>query len=435
MTGPFAGITVVEFGQFVVVPFCAQLMADAGARVIKVEPPTGDSYRSGTPQLAPGETRQFMIKNRGKESISIDLSHPDAAPVVRALIEAADVVLVNLSPAAVARRGLDYDSVAAINPRAVYGAVTAYGQIGPEAPLPGMDVVVQARSGLMTSLAAEEDGLPFHSEVQAADYSTSILLFGGVSAALYARERTGKGQRVDASLLGGALTLQNNSLAHVPAADDWRREFVEECLPEMRRSGASRTEIEDARRDMRPDHPAHIAHYRVFRTADGGIAVGAGSPPARRRLAEVAGVDEALMTTDMAAFARRLAETLATRPSAEWVELLRARDVPVAVVRHVEEMFFDPHVAAEGLMADYDHETVGRYRALGAPLRMSGTPFASAGASPPFARHTAPILTELGFSGPQIDALRDARAVVIGDPAPADAAPAAPAESPRRATS
>ena len=112
MAGPFAGITVVEFGQFVVVPFCSQLLADAGARVIKVEPLRGDSYRTGPGQLAPGFTRQFLIKNRGKESISLDLGHRDSRPVVDDLIQLADVVLVNLSPSAVKRRGLDYERVA-----------------------------------------------------------------------------------------------------------------------------------------------------------------------------------------------------------------------------------------------------------------------------------------------------------------------------------
>lgn len=414
MSGPFDGVTVVEFGQFVVVPFCAQLMADAGARVIKVEPPTGDSYRSGPALLAPGETRQFMIKNRGKESIAVDLAHPAARDVVRRLIESADVVLVNLSPAAVLRRGLDYDTVAGINPRAIYGAVTAFGQVGPEAPLPGMDVVVQARSGLMSSLAAERDGLPRHSEVQAADYSTALLLFGGVAAALYVRERTGTGQRVDTSLLAGALALQNNSLAHVYGEDDWRHEFVNKRLPELRRQGASHAEVEEVRRGMRPDAPTHTAHYRVFRTKDGSVSLGAGSPHARRRLAEATGIDRQLAVTDPEEFGAQLAAALATRTSAQWVELLRAKDVPVAMVGHLEEMFFDPHVEAEGLVADYEHEIVGRYRGIGVSLRMSATPLRPAAASPSFARHTTALLSELGLGESEIAALIDAGAVVAG---------------------
>jgi len=422
VSGPFDGITVVEFGQFVVVPFCAQLLADGGARVIKVEPPTGDSYRSGPAQLAPGETRQFMIKNRGKESVSLDLGHPDAAPVVRRLVSLADVVLVNLSPAAVLRRGLDYQSLATMNPSVVYGAVSAYGSVGPESGLPGMDVVVQARSGLMSSLAAEQDGVPHHSEVQVADYSSALLLFAGIASALYVRERTGLGQRVDVSLLGGALAVQNNSLAHVYGADDWRPEFVE-ALSGLRRANATHAQVEQVRRSLRPDPPTHTAHYRAFRTADGDVALGAGSPAARRRLAVLTGLDETLALSDPDRFGTLLAQLLRTQPSAHWVSLLQGGDVPVAAVRHVDEVMFDPHVEAEELLADYDHPVVGRYRALAAPLRMSATPLDRRQASPSFAADTAAVLRELGFDEDELSALQEAGAVVCVPPgiaAPSD---------------
>jgi len=409
--GPLTGITVVEFGQFVVVPFCAQLMADAGARVIKVEPLRGDSYRAVDDGLGPGESRQFMIKNRGKESVSLDLSHPDAAGVVEALVRTADVVLVNLSPASVKRRGLDYESVGSINPRVVYGAASAYGHLGPEAPLPGMDVVVQARSGLVTSLGAEQDGVPAHSEVQLADYSTALLLFGGITAALYARTRTGEGQEVTVSLLAGALTLQNNSLGHVLDQDAWRHDFVTQELPELRQRGADRAEIESVRRARRPDVPTHTAHYRVFATADGCVAVGAGSPAARRRLCELFNLDPDLPTTDPTRFGDLLRTALVTRGTEEWVTTLRAADVPVAPVRHIEELFFDEHVLAEGLLTDYEHPAVGTYRGLGVPIRMSGTPMASAGASPGFAAHTRTVLSELGFTAAEVDALAAHRAI------------------------
>ncbi|GAB3679804.1 CaiB/BaiF CoA transferase family protein [Salinisphaera aquimarina] len=416
MQGPYADITVVEFGQFVVAPFCAQMLADAGARVIKVEPPTGDSYRSWADQLAPGETRPFLIKNRGKESIAINLGHPEAAPVVRALIEIADVVLVNLSPAAIKRRGLDYDAVAAINPKVIYGAVTAYGQVGPEAPLPGMDVVVQARSGLMSSLAAEQEGLAFHSEVQVADYTAAMLLFGGIGAALYARERSGVGQCVQTSLLGGALAIQNNALAHVYGHDEWRHEFVDAQLPALRKQRATHDEVEQVRRDLRPDPPTHTAHYGVFATADGSIALGAGSAPARRRLAAATGIAAAIADADPMEFGAQLKTLLVERSSADWVALMRENEVPVAEVRHVDELFFDPHVEAEGILTDYEHETAGRYRALATPIRMSATPFNLArAASPCFAAHTRPILSELGFDAAALEQLCEAGAVVAAD--------------------
>lgn len=415
MTGPFAGITVVEFGQFVVVPFCSQLLADAGARVIKVEPLRGDSYRVGPGQLAPGFTRQFLIKNRGKESISLDLGHPDSGSVIDDLIKFADVVLVNLSPAAVKRRGLDYERVASINPLAIYGAVTAFGQVGPEAPLPGMDVVVQARSGLMSSLAAENDGVPHHSEVQVADYSAALLLFGGISAALYSREKTGTGQSVDVSLLGGALTVQNNSLSHISGADEWREEFVRDTLPAMKRAGATRAEIEHERLSHRADPPNHVAHYRAFATKDGHLAVGAGSPNTRARLAQIVGVDEELALSQPAEFGAKVTTALLERTNEEWTEVLRDADIPVAPVRHIEEMLFDDHAIAEGLIAEYDHPVVGKFRGIGVPIRMSETPLGGSPPAPSFAAHTASVLADLGYTDTQINALAESGAVLVGE--------------------
>ena len=242
-----------------------------------------------------------------------------------------------------------------------------------------------------------------------------MLLFGGISAALYARERSGEGQRVDTSLMAGALALQNNSLAHVYGADDWRREFVETRLPELRRERASHSQIDAVRQGMRPDPPKHTAHYGVFRTADGSIALGAGSAPARKRLAEATGIDPALAESDPTAFGARLQALMPTRDSADWVAMLREHQVPVAEVRHVDELFFDPHVAAEGLLVDYEHETAGRYRAIGAPIRMSATPFDASRASPGFARHTATILSELGFEPAAIETLCRDGAVVAAD--------------------
>jgi CoA:oxalate CoA-transferase len=381
VTGALDGITVVEIGQFVSVPFAAQLIADAGARVIKVEPPGGDAYRR-TGNLAPGESRQFAIKNRGKESVVVDLS-PE---VIGGLAAMADVLLVNMSPAAAARRGLSWERLSAVNPRLVFGLVTGYGTVGPDAGLPGMDVVLQAHSGLLAALGAEHaPGVAKHSEVQVADYAAAMLLLAGVSMALVARERTGVGQQVDVSLLGAALAIQNNQLSHVDAVDGWRADFVASELPALRRSGASLAEITAAKSAHQTDRLTHTAHYRVFGTADGAVAIGAGSPPAQERLAAVVG------SLDGA----RLAEVLATRTTAEWVADLRAAAVPCGAVRALDEVLHDPHVEAEGLVADVDHPVLGRIRGLGNPIRFGVTPSDPTRPSPALGAHTDAVLTEL----------------------------------------
>lgn len=411
MTGSLEGVTVVEFGQFVSVPFCGQLMADAGARVIKVEPPGGDSYRRSL-ELAPRESRQFAIKNRGKESVALDLAHPDAGPVVQRLVGLADVVLVNMSPAAVARRGLDFATLSVRHPRLVHGMVTGYGTVGPDAGLPGMDVVMQAHSGLVAALGAEADGVPRHSEVQVADYASSLLLLAGVSMALLARDRTGRGQQVDVSLLGAALTMQNNQLSHVEAVDGWRAGFVAEELPRLRRAGAGHDEIAAARAGHQSDRLTLTGHYRVFGTADGAIAVGAGSPPTQERLAAIAGMAVQRLRTGTDAVRRELAALFATRDSAEWVTRLRAAQIPCAEVRALDEVLTDPHVEAEGLVADVEHPAIGRYRGLGAPIRFGDTPSDPTRPSPPFAAHTAAVLDELGYTPAQAGRLLRSGAAV-----------------------
>lgn len=411
--GPFAGLTVIEIGQFVVVPVAAMQLAHGGARVIKVEPPEGDVYRRASP-VVENESRHFLAKNRGKESIALRIGAPGVDDVLRKLFARADVVLSNMSPAALQRHGLDYDSVRQANPGVIYGTVSAFGHVGPEAPLPGMDVVAQARSGLLFSLGAEADGLPLHSEVQAADYATSLLLLAGLATALYARERTGQGQKVEVSLLAGGLALQGNALHHLVEHDAWREEFVNDVLPEMHKAGSTPSEISERRESLRPDKGIHRSAYRVIRTADSYVAIGAGSPQARERFFEIAGVDHSDDPEAAAELTARLDAALAGQPTAHWVTRLRAAGVPVAEVRHVEELLFDEHVMAEGLIVDVDHGAVGRYRTFGAPIRLSATPFEASAPSPAFARHTRAVLRELGFSDAEITELAAAGAVVEG---------------------
>jgi crotonobetainyl-CoA:carnitine CoA-transferase CaiB-like acyl-CoA transferase len=416
-SGPFGDLTVLELGQFVVVPFCATQLAHGGARVIKVEPVHGDAYRLGN-LVAPKESRQYLTKNRGKESIALRIGDPATQPIVDGLLAMADVVLTNMSPAALARHGLDYESVAAKNPRLVYGIASAFGHRGPEAPLPGMDVVAQARSGLMQALGAELDGLPVHSEVQVADYSASLLLLAGVTTALYARERSGRGQKVEVSLLAGALAVQNNSLHHVYGVDEaWRDPFLRDDLPRLRAEGAPASAIEAVREAARPDKGIHRSTYRVMRTADGCIAV-AGAGQARLRFLDALGLREPAATLAPDELTARIDEVVGSEPSAVWLARLRPVDVPVAEVRNVEELIFDEHVAAEGLMVDVEHPVVGRYRTLGALIGLSDTPLQPDRPSPSFAAHSRAILDELGYTADAVDELVRQGVVAVADEAP-----------------
>ena len=214
---PFAGIEVVEFGQFIAVPFCAQLLSEGGARVIKIESVDGDPVRQLAP-LAPGETRHFLSRNRGKHSLPLDLRHPSAARVLERLLARADVVLTNFRPGLAAELGLDGPSLAPRYPRLVVGNVSAFGRRGPAARLAGMDLVVQARSGLLAAGGSVTDGVPTGGENPVVDYMCAMTLAFGIASALLRRERTGRGGEVDASLLMSALVVQNNNMVRIDSA-------------------------------------------------------------------------------------------------------------------------------------------------------------------------------------------------------------------------
>ncbi len=399
-SGPYAGLTVLEVGQFIVVPFCAQFLADGGARVIKVEPPSGDAYRSSHP-IAEMEGRQFIMKNRGKESVVLKLGDPDANAALRRLVEAADVVLVNMRADTVAKHGLTYEDVRAVNPGVIYGSVTAFGRNGPEAGLAGMDVVVQARSGLLYALGAEKHDVPYHSEVQVADYSSALLLLSGISAALYHRERTGEGQEVDISLLGGAITMQTNAFGNFHDHDDWRREFLDDVLPRAREEKWSSQELNDVRTEMRPDVRLTVC-YRVFHTSDGAVALGAGSPTAQRRLWKLLDIDPDAEGENLAT---RLEQEMLAESTQYWLKTLREALIPVAEVKHIDEIFDDEQARAEDLVRTYHHPVAGDYDALGVPIKLSATPFDPGVPAPGFGQHTREALRDVGYSDDELDAL------------------------------
>lgn len=399
--GPLAGVVVLEFGQFVAVPFCSQLLAMCGARILKVEPLLGDPYRRIAPGIRNDDAYQFVLKNRGKESIAIDLSAESAPEVVRRLVEMSDMILVNMSPDAVERHGLDYNTLRDYNPAAIYGGVSAFGGGGPESELPGMDAVVQARSGLLTSLGAVHAGLPFHSEVQVADYSAALLLFGALLAAYTHRLRTGVGQEVEVSLLAGALAIQNNVLGSFPPETDWRSEF-RDVLATSRDEGWHPSKVEVTREALRPA-AKDSRYYGVFRTNDIPIAVGAGSPATLARLRSSVSKYAGVAVPDD--FSVTLRKVLLRESADYWIDRFRTNGIPVSKVKHVDEMHDDEHVRAVGLVALCEHPRLGSFTALGPPMLLKGSPLRQLADSPLLGQNTTPILGDAGFTASEISDL------------------------------
>jgi crotonobetainyl-CoA:carnitine CoA-transferase CaiB-like acyl-CoA transferase len=410
---PFAGITVVEFGQFIAVPFCAQLLADGGARVVKVESLEGDPVRHIAP-LAPGETRHYLCRNRGKHVLPLELKHPSAASVIEALLSRADVLLTNFRPGLAEAIGLDWASVAPRHPRLIVGSVTAFGRRGPDAMLAGMDLVVQARSGLMVGHGRLRDGLPAAGDPPTADYMCAMMLAFGIASALLRRERTGRGGEIDVSLLKAALTVQNNAMIRVQAVDGPRHAEALETLAALRARGAPYAEQAAVNPTVRT--PAMIAvYYRTFATRDAALAVACGSPGLRRAFGRAVGFTDdrlGMRFPDAEDEARHYAELgaeverrIAARTTAEWTELLATHGIPAAGVRLPVEMIDDVQALAVGAFVDLDHPLVGGLRMLATPVGMDGDGFRPGPATQPYGSETRALLGEIGFEPASIDAL------------------------------
>jgi crotonobetainyl-CoA:carnitine CoA-transferase CaiB-like acyl-CoA transferase len=419
---PFAGVEVLEFGQFIAVPFCAQLLADGGAHVIKVEALEGDPVRQLAP-LAPGETRHFISRNRGKHSLPLDLRHARAREVVDRLLARADVVLTNFRPGLAEELGLDAATLGPRFPRLIVGNVSAFGRHGPDAALAGMDLVVQARSGLMASLGKIRDGVPATGEAPVADYICALSMAFGVAAALLRRERTGRGGALDVALFMAALLAQNNSLVRVTAVDGPVQTEALARLRELRAAGASFEEQAAVIPSARTAGMLNV-YFRTYRTKDEAIGIACVSPGLQRTLMDTLGlIDEAhgggirdreALERHYAALGARVEALLASRTSAEWKQIFDKRGLPAAAVRFAVEMFEDEQTRANGFLYDLPHPALGPVRVLAPPVKLDGEGFRPGAATPPFGSETRAILAAAGFSEAEIDALVAAKVTRTG---------------------
>ena len=405
---PFDGIRVVEFGQFVAVPFAAQLLAEGGAEVVKIEALEGDPTRR-LAQLAPMESRIYLSRNRGKRSLPLHLRHDAAPEIIDALLSRADVALMNFRPGLAAQIGLDADTLRVKYPRLIIATVTPFGRYGPDAGLAGMDIVVQARSGLMVANGREGDGRPLSGDPVSADYMAAMSLAFGIASALYRRTFTGQGGEVHASLMQAAMTLNNNQMLRVestdgPIHDESRRE-----LAEMRSRGAPYAEQRMAQPSARARIMADI-YFRTYTTADGWLAVACGSTRLRAAFSLAIGLEDEYTGDDPnhhPEHYERLREAaeqiMLSRPTSEWEALLADAGVPASRVLMPFEILDDPQTAANDMLYDLDHPQIGKVRILAPPVALDEQGFQQPKATKPFASETRDILGELGFNQSQID--------------------------------
>ena len=419
MPPPLDGVTVLEFSEIIAGPYGGMLLADMGADVIKIEPPWGEPWRFQD-SFIPNESRGFISLNRGKRSLPLDLTRPEAKRIVDQLIPDTDVVVINARPDVPYNLGIDWETLSAKNPRLIYCDNTAYGRKGPDSYRPGYDLIVQAMSGLMASEGKIVDGMPRHIvSTPVADYATGIAIAWGVCAALYHRERTGKGQKVETSLMTTALNLQNYRFIHVAAVDDERRvEFADELTRDRADGTAYEKMYERYLERFSARRHGFQVYYRTYQAKDGVLAVGCLSDRLRKRVSDLVGLDDIRFqpgydpdSEETAVFNEAMvtkAEKLFREKTVEeWLTLFDEAGVPAGPVRFVEELTDDEHVVANGDVVELEHPLAGSLKMVGPLLKMTETPLETRSSSPFLGEHSAEILGRLGYSADDIQRLID----------------------------
>lgn len=384
-SGPLDGVIVVEFGNLIAAPYAGMLLADLGARVIKVEPKTGDLGRQFGPYQK-GESAFFMAVNRGKESVAFDTKDWVSKRVLDNLVRKADVVLHNLRHGAMERLGLGEERCRELNPHLIYAVVSAFGSDGPYARRPGIDVIFQGESGMISISGDPKDG-PRKTATTIGDYVAGTNMALAVCAALVEHPR--KGRRVDVSLRDGLMAVQSG----------WNAiNFTTHHQPERTGTGSP-----------------FLTPNQVFEAADGPFTLAIVSDRhfallcdaiERADLAEEYPTNEQRMRA-VDSLVRKLARVFKTESVDYWIELLEQAGLPVGRVLTITEAFDDPQARHHGMLVEYEHPVAGHVRATGSPVRLDGAQ-ARAGSFPPvLGQHTRSILKEMGVDSATIDTMID----------------------------
>ena len=385
---PLDGITVLDLTRVLSGPYCTMLLADMGARVIKVEQPgKGDDTRAWGPPFLEGESAYFLSINRNKESVTLDFKHPEGRAVLERLVARSDVLVENFRPGTLTKLGLDYQTLAARYPRLVFCSISGFGHSGPRWHEPGYDAIMQAEGGLM-SITGAADGPPYRLGVAIVDIVSGMFAAYGVAVALLARARTGRGQEVDLAMLDATVALLTYQAGNY---------FASGQVP--------------ARLGNR--HPS-IVPYETFAASDGEFVLAVGNDDQWRRFCQVAALpDDARFATNRQRVTSYeqlrpfVADPLRTKPRQYWIDRLTAAGVPCGSVRNFQELFADPQIAAREMIARVEHATIGQLQALGVPVKLSDTPGSVRTPPPTLGQHTDSVLErDLGLSGDAIAALR-----------------------------
>ncbi|MDH3631304.1 MAG: CoA transferase [Gammaproteobacteria bacterium] len=398
MPGPLKDFRVLDLSRILAGPWASQMLADLGAEVIKVERPgSGDDTRGWAPPYMPdrdgevtSEAAYFHGTNRGKQSVCIDMSHPDGQALIRDLARECDVLIENFKVGGLKKYKLDYAGLKSINPGLVYCSITGFGQTGPYADRAGYDFMIQAMGGMM-SVTGEADGLPMKIGVALADVLTGLYAANAIQAALIHQQKTGEGQYIDMALLDVQVaTLANQAMNYLATGDSPGR--------------------------LGNAHP-NIVPYQAFQTADGYIILAIGNDAQFEKFCDLANSSELAADERFRSNSNRVKnrETLVPqveiimlqKSSMEWLDALNERGIPCGPINNVEQVFDDPQVRHRGMQLELDHPVAGKVASVANPIKLSVTPVEYQQAPPMLGEHTNSVLTSLlGLSDQDLDLLR-----------------------------
>jgi len=397
--GPLAGMRVIDLTHVMAGPTCTLMLADMGAEVIKIEKvPQGDDTRHTPPSIG-DETASFLMMNRNKRGMALDLKKPSGAKVLRRLLESADVLVENFGPGVMERLGFGYGDLHAKHPALIYCSLSGFGRTGPYKDRRGFDLVAQAMSGIMSFTGEGPGRPPVKCGAPLSDITAGILAAMGILAAYTHRLKTGEGQWVETSLYEAALvqTYWQSAIALATGV---------------------------APQAMGSAHPLN-APYQAFEAADGWIVVGGANQKNWQRITEAIGapelVDDPRFLNSAARMAHlkelegELAARFCTKPSAYWLQLLEQQGVPCGPVRDMLQALADPQTIAREMVVEVPHTKLGRVKTLGIPVKFSATPAKIRGGAPVYGEHSHEILSEYGFSADEIVSFEEEGALVSAD--------------------
>ncbi len=358
MEAALSDVVVIDLSRVLAGPYCTMMLGDMGATVIKIEQPgKGDDTRHFGPPYVAGESAYYLGLNRNKRSITLDFNNPEHKKRLFELVSTATVLVENFRPGMLERQGLGYETLRAMNPGLIYCSISGYGHDGPYAMRPGYDFVAQAESGIM-SVTGEVEGEPQRVGSPVADVSAGLYACMSILAALHVREKTGKGQHIDISLLEAAVSLLSNVSSNFLISGE-----------EAQRYGNG--------------HP-NIVPYQAFRTQDGYIVVSCGNDRLYQTFCRLLGREDLATDPRFATNPQRvrnreelvpiLQELFLQRKTGDWLTALRAAGIPCGPINTVSQVFSDPHLQARGFIWECEHPTAGTIKLSGSPIRLSETP-------------------------------------------------------------